>query len=194
VLGAARAHAAPAWHSLVGSPTRGRTPEEPQIAINAAGEAIAVWEDEANDDASLIQIASRSPLGTWSKPVNEVVALWEREGDNFRVGLQSASRPPGGAWSRPGSVYKKKTYADVFPQIVINNAGEAIAVWEGFAAEPALIQSAQGAKIVEAYPVDVDSPSYRFMGFVPAFEKAGFEPTGQREGKRRHLMRLELTP
>lgn len=49
-----------------------------------------------------------------------------------------------------------------------------------------------GAKIVEAYPVDPDSPSYRFMGFVPTFEKAGFKPTGQREGKRRHLMQLEL--
>jgi GNAT superfamily N-acetyltransferase len=52
---------------------------------------------------------------------------------------------------------------------------------------------AHGAKIVEAYPVDPDSPSYRFMGFVPTFEKAGFKPTGQREGKRRHLMQLELT-
>src|SRR5262249_5456167 len=31
-----------------------------------------------------------------------------------------------------------------------------------------------GASIVEAYPVDPDSPSYRFMGFVPVFEEAGF--------------------
>ena len=32
----------------------------------------------------------------------------------------------------------------------------------------------RGAKVVEAYPVDADSPSYRFMGFVPVFEEAGF--------------------
>jgi GNAT superfamily N-acetyltransferase len=50
-----------------------------------------------------------------------------------------------------------------------------------------------GAKVVEAYPVDPDSPSYRFMGFVPAFERAGFTATGRREGKRRHLMQLDLT-
>jgi hypothetical protein len=29
------------------------------------------------------------------------------------------------------------------------------------------------------------------MGFVPAFERAGFEETG-REGTRRHVMRLTL--
>ena len=47
------------------------------------------------------------------------------------------------------------------------------------------------ATILEAYPVDPDSPSYRHMGFVPAFERAGFEETG-REGKRRHVMHLTL--
>lgn len=49
-----------------------------------------------------------------------------------------------------------------------------------------------GAKVVEAYPVDADSPSYRFMGFVPVFAEAGFAEVG-REGKRRHVMRLKLS-
>ncbi len=31
-----------------------------------------------------------------------------------------------------------------------------------------------GARYIEAYPVAPDSPSYRFMGSVPIFEKAGF--------------------
>src|SRR6187455_1161430 len=50
---------------------------------------------------------------------------------------------------------------------------------------------AEGARVVEAYPVAPDSPSYRFMGFVPAFEKAGFSEVG-RAGSRRHVMRLEV--
>ena len=50
---------------------------------------------------------------------------------------------------------------------------------------------AKGADIVEGYPVDPDSPSYRHMGFVSAFERAGFTPTGM-EGKRRHVMRLTI--
>jgi GNAT superfamily N-acetyltransferase len=35
-----------------------------------------------------------------------------------------------------------------------------------------------GAKVVEAYPVDPDSPSYRFMGFVSVFQRAGFRKIG----------------
>jgi GNAT superfamily N-acetyltransferase len=48
-----------------------------------------------------------------------------------------------------------------------------------------------GASIVEAYPVDVDSPSYRFMGFVRIFENAGFCEVG-RAGSRRHVMQLKV--
>ena len=49
----------------------------------------------------------------------------------------------------------------------------------------------KGATVLEAYPVDPDSPSYRFMGFVPAFAAAGFRSVG-REGTRRHVMQLTL--
>lgn len=49
-----------------------------------------------------------------------------------------------------------------------------------------------GASIVEAYPVDPDSPSYRFMSFVDTFTKAGFQEVG-RAGQRRHVMRLSIS-
>lgn len=48
-----------------------------------------------------------------------------------------------------------------------------------------------GAKVVEAYPVEPGSPSYRFMGYVPTFSAAGFHEVG-RAGTRRHVMRREL--
>ena len=51
----------------------------------------------------------------------------------------------------------------------------------------------KGATVVEAYPVEPDSPSYRFMGFVPAFKTAGFQEIGM-AGSRRHVMRLALPP
>jgi hypothetical protein len=47
------------------------------------------------------------------------------------------------------------------------------------------------AEMLEAYPVDPDSPSYRHMGFVPAFKRQGFVAHG-REGTRRHIMQLPL--
>ena len=52
---------------------------------------------------------------------------------------------------------------------------------------------ANGATVVEAYPVDPDSPSYRHMGFVPVFAAAGFDDLGM-AGKRRHVMRRRLAP
>jgi GNAT superfamily N-acetyltransferase len=51
---------------------------------------------------------------------------------------------------------------------------------------------AAGATIVEAYPVDEAAPSYRFMGFVPTFTKAGFAEIA-RAGARRHVMQLRLS-
>ncbi len=45
----------------------------------------------------------------------------------------------------------------------------------------------QGARYIEAYPVDVDSPSYRFMGNKPLFEEMGFTFI-HRIGKRRYAM------
>ena len=49
----------------------------------------------------------------------------------------------------------------------------------------------KGAKIVEAYPVASDSPSFRFMGFVDLFKQFGFEEVGL-AGTRRHVVRLKL--
>jgi GNAT superfamily N-acetyltransferase len=45
----------------------------------------------------------------------------------------------------------------------------------------------QGASHIEAYPVDSDSTSYRFMGFPGMFEEAGFEYVGM-AGSKRHRM------
>jgi GNAT superfamily N-acetyltransferase len=48
-----------------------------------------------------------------------------------------------------------------------------------------------GAQFLEAYPVLPDSPSYRFMGFVPTFEQTGFKFV-KKAGTRRHVMICEL--
>jgi GNAT superfamily N-acetyltransferase len=47
-----------------------------------------------------------------------------------------------------------------------------------------------GARTVEAYPVDPDSPSYRFMGFRKMYADRGFVEIGK-AGSRRYVMRLE---
>ncbi|MDR0639637.1 MAG: GNAT family N-acetyltransferase [Spirochaetaceae bacterium] len=44
-----------------------------------------------------------------------------------------------------------------------------------------------GAEYIEAYPVEKESPSYRFMGFVKTFEEARFKYI-KMAGTRRHVM------
>jgi GNAT superfamily N-acetyltransferase len=48
-----------------------------------------------------------------------------------------------------------------------------------------------GAKHLEGYPVDRDSPSYRHMGYLEMFERAGFAFV-KNAGLRRRVMTLKL--
>ena len=45
-----------------------------------------------------------------------------------------------------------------------------------------------GARVLEAYPVDPQSPSYRFMGFRPLYAQHGFREVG------RYVVRRTLSP
>jgi GNAT superfamily N-acetyltransferase len=57
--------------------------------------------------------------------------------------------------------------------------------------EATIYAKKHGAKHMEAYPVDPDSPSYRFMGFKPLFEKMGFNYR-HKVGSRRQVMVFDL--
>ena len=48
-----------------------------------------------------------------------------------------------------------------------------------------------GAKFIEAYPVEPDSPSYRFMGYKHIFEEAGFRFI-KKTGTRRNVMLKQI--
>lgn len=97
---------------------------------------------------------------------------------------------------------------DTFPRLKGPEAGEGEKIWsltcmyikrqrrgEGIGHQ--LIEAAvryarnRKADIVEAYAVHPDSPSYRNMGFVSAYERAGFKTAGSL-GTRRTVMRVAL--
>lgn len=73
----------------------------------------------------------------------------------------------------------------------IKRAHRAQGICDQLLQEAIALARRRGARIVEAYPVAPDSPSYRFMGFVNLFERFGFEEIGT-AGTRRHVMRLKL--
>lgn len=94
-------------------------------------------------------------------------------------------RPLGGPEARPKErVWSITCFFVARPARRPGVTGELIAA-------AAKVARTHGATTLEAYPVDPDSPSYRHMGKVPAFEKAGFVEVG-RAGTRRHVMRRAL--
>ena len=115
-LAAAPAQAAPAWLASQDLSVPGRDAEAPQVAIDAAGGAVAVWARFDGFD-SIIQSSSRPPGGSWSRPVDlsapgqdaeepqvgvdaagNAIAIWSRSNGLHTI-VQAATRTAGGGWA-----------------------------------------------------------------------------------------------
>ena len=168
------------------------------------------------DDLAALFEARGGPKSCWCMVWRQTPAeARQRDGKSRRAALRSRVMrgvPIGLLGYRDGvpvawcSIAPRATYRSLGG--IDDHADDASAVWSlvcffikrefrGQGAADQLLRAAvahargRGAKIVEAYPVDPGSPSYRFMGFAGLFERAGFEKVGT-AGRRRHVMRLEL--
>jgi hypothetical protein len=156
----------------------------PSIAVDASGEAVAVWEEiPAPDSASpqaTVESASRPPGGTWSQPTTisapglvsgrmspqvaispggEAVAVWGTNRGPNR--LESASRPPDGGWTPPTVITRQPHRLGGYEQqVAIDRSGDAIAVWHGFSHGHNVVASASRA------PGGVWSHPRRLSGFL----------------------------
>lgn len=92
-------------------------------------------------------------------------------------GVDVEGQDPGAVWSLACFFIQRQLRGDGLARQVLEAAVEHARM--------------NGAASVEAYPVDPDSPSYRYMGFVEMFAGRGFRELG-RAGSRRHVMRIDL--
>jgi hypothetical protein len=118
---------------------------EPQVGMDAAGDATVVW--EGFNGTSGIEQAVYKPAGkpweapvTISEPGNEeggrpqvavdaagdAAAVWVSSGT-----VRAAFRPAGGAWGTPVSV-SEAGHSDRSPLVAMDAAGNTTVVWEGF--------------------------------------------------------------
>jgi hypothetical protein len=146
IVEAATRTAAGAWSGPAALSAAGENAVEPEVAIGPAGEAVAIWKrfDGAH---AIVQSDSRNVGTRWSRPVDlsrpgrnaeepevaidpggEAVAVWERF-DGRWDRIQSASRRPGGSWSKPTDLSGPGRSSHE-PQVAVDAAGEAVAVWE----------------------------------------------------------------
>ena len=161
----------------------GRNADAPAVAIDREGGAVVVWQRFSEFGHWVVQGATRGADGTFASlgdlsdsssddeapqvavdPAGDAVAVWEQD-DHQRniVSIQAAARSAGGALvslgelSLPGQSGEQD---DESPQVALDRAGDALAVWEHFDGANFVVQSAvrpAGAATFGA-PVDASLP------------------------------------
>jgi hypothetical protein len=122
----------------------GQNGAEPAVAMNDAGDAVAVWTHV--DGTDTVQGAVRPMAGTWAEPADlsdggqeagqpdvaideagEAVAVWHRfDGSDFIV--QGSVRSAGGDWAEPDDL-SASGHDGMSPVVAMNGAGSAVAMW-----------------------------------------------------------------
>jgi len=159
VVQSARRVAGGAWQGALDVSVAGQHAEEPQVAIDPAGNAVAVWSrfDGAKD---VVQAAVQAPGGGWGPgadlspagqnasepqvaidPAGNAVAVWLRENSPTEV-IQSSSRPAGGSWEPAVPLSAAGNDAEA-PQVSLDPDGNALAVWSRTDATPRVIEAAE---------------------------------------------------
>jgi hypothetical protein len=147
-----------AWQQPVNLSQPGQNAEEPELAVDPQGDAVAVW--RRSDGSNLrVQAASKPAGGAWQAPVNlseagqsateqsvafdsqgNAVAVWTRfDGSNYII--QAAFRAAGGAWQEPVNLSQAGQTAEL-PQVVLDSQGGAFAVWKRSDGTNEIIQAA----------------------------------------------------
>ncbi len=128
--------------------------EEPELAMNEAGEAVAVWKQI---EQSTIVAKSRTPSGEWGPreplspegspygeidvavgPAGEAVAVWSqipRFGSNSEYRIESSFRPAGGHWE-PAVTLSDPEHESYSPQVAIAPTGRIVVAFYGYVDSP----------------------------------------------------------
>jgi hypothetical protein len=126
---------------------------EPEVAMNEAGEAVAVWEEDGQAQASV-----RTPSGEWGPretlspegafytnldvavgPAGEAVAAWSDVPRYASIGgyrIEGSFKPAGGHWEPSVTISKvsepginRDSYS---PQVAISPTGQIMAAWNSY--------------------------------------------------------------
>ena len=151
----------------------------PRIAIDAGGEAVALWE-RSESSAYSILAASRPRGGAWSaptelshpgeeasyapklaiNPAGQVAAVW-LSGELTKRVISTSVRAVGGSWNAPTDLTAPGAYANE-PVVAADAHGDAVAAWE----------TGNSATTIEAAGFDGAGPELRSAS-IPSSTTAG---------------------
>ena len=137
------------WQAPVDVSAPGQDATEPQVALDAQDDAVAVWSRKSGSD-TIAQAASRpASSGVWQTPANlsaagataagpqvamdaqgVATAVWSRYDGSVEVVQSSSRSASGGAWPTPVNLTVVGATGR-FPQLAVNAQGDAVAAWTG---------------------------------------------------------------
>jgi len=192
VVQAAVRRAGGAWQAPIDISAASPGPMDgPQVAIDAQGNAVAVW-TRHNGTEYIVQSAVRPASGRWQVPVNlsaaghnatrpqvaldprgNAVAVWQRFKSRHVIAVQAATRPVGGSWQAPVELSASGQESSVAPQVAVGANGDAVAVWRNHSSSGFVVTAAlRPAGGTWQAPVDISAvglsaPASLVLGVSP---------------------------
>jgi PKD domain len=188
LLSAASASAAPSWLNPIDLSKPGRDASNPAVAMDGAGNTVAIWERQSTLDPSFnLQISTRAPGGTFTAPVDfalkatepelamtpggEAVAVWKHfENPPGVYTIQMATRPPGGgSFSAPVTAYTAAP--TVIPQelrMAVGAGGDVAVTWSEFDPNSGFDKIVCGIDPKTSLPFSCPNPSFVMAAVRPA--------------------------
>lgn len=128
---------------------------DPQVAVDPAGDAVAIWED--GEEA--VRASTGTAGGAWGAPVEltvgggavydpqvavdragDAVVVWRhRDGSSWLI--QAVSRPAGGVWGPPIDLSASGNDVED-PRVAVDPAGDAVAIWQQVSGSDWVVEAA----------------------------------------------------
>lgn len=147
------------WQTAVDLSEASESAYVPDVAMDSAGAALALW-DIHSGEHWIVQAAARPSAGEWQAPVDlssasedayqpqmalnpegVAVAVWELDSSGSWT-VQGAVKPAGAGWQTPIAVSEATSQGELFPEVTIDAQGDAVATWELYNGASYLIQAA----------------------------------------------------
>jgi hypothetical protein len=190
VQGAVRA-AGGAWQAPVDLSLAGQSVLDPQVAVDAQGNTVAVWSRSDGTDYIVQGAVRPAASGVWQAPVDlsgagqsavaaqvavdaqgDTVAVWQRANGTDYI-VQGAVRAAGGAWQAPVDLSAAGPSTSG-PQVAFDAQGNAVAVWTRFNGANFIVQGAvRAATGAWQAPVDLSAAGRNADFAQVAFDAQG---------------------
>jgi hypothetical protein len=143
----------------------GANANEPRVAVDAGGDAASIWERPNGEE--IVEAATKPAASSaWSSPValtkpetgkgepgnqqlaidgrGDVVAVWGRMNETHETIEATEGTVAGPTFSAPVALSGPGVTAEEAPQLAVNAAGEAVAVWERPSGAGGVVEAATG--------------------------------------------------